>query len=137
MSDRTVLVIEDDDDCRDLLGEYITSKFHCSSLTAPGIIEAASLLRTKKFSLIVSEHEFFDPAITGDDLIRELQDTAESTPVIFYTKSEHVSETQLKRFHHPCSVVQKPWLGSLEKEISEFLHLPRPPRSELFMEKHF
>ena len=108
--DRSVLVIEDDEDSRTLISHLLSKKGY-SVTTAQDGIEALLHIGTKRFSLILSDVDL--PNLDGFKLIEMLNQKGMKTPVLFLTGKTSV-EDEMKGFQlGAVDYVKKP----IQKDI--------------------
>jgi CheY-like chemotaxis protein len=127
-----VLVVEDDDDIRRLLAEYLAEHSHVEVEPARDAIEALHQLSTHSYSVIVLD--IMMPKMSGVDLLTSLQAlrddpsvrTLESMPAVLIITSVsngEVSDTTLKeRFPGVVrGVFRKPLeLNALAEEVERY-----------------
>lgn len=114
-----VLVVDDDENSRDLLSEYLTLDGH-SVTTAADALEGIAEFEGKEFDLVITDRVM--PEISGDQLARHVKTSDRRVPVLMITGFAQIMASQGE---HPVGVdclVGKPFtLQELRNAIERLL----------------
>jgi DNA-binding response OmpR family regulator len=103
-----MLLVEDDDDTRDILAELLSEDFDV--VAASNGLEALDLARESSLDLIVTDETL--PGLTGTGLARTLKAEGHRTPILLVSGFRHGLDTSVVE-----GVLSKP--VSLEGLVSE------------------
>jgi DNA-binding response OmpR family regulator len=88
---KTILIIDDDPDLRDLLTEQFEINQQFSVLTAPAAAEGILLAKERRPDLVLLDLDL--PDINGHEVCRRLRQAGVSAPVIMLTAAEGEADT--------------------------------------------
>jgi CheY-like chemotaxis protein len=116
-----ILVVEDEAELRQAIGEIIGRGLSCTIESAGTIKDASLLLRNNKFDLIICDFQLAGE--TGADFLRLVTNEHIKLPFLFFT-SHNIEVSDFQNLDFPFFVIRKPYLDDLLKNVSEILAWP-------------
>ncbi len=118
MTGRKVLIVEDEADIRDVVGE-ILQLYGYSVSVAPDGLEGWKLAGSNTYDLIITDLGI--PGINGLDLVQKVRAASIATPVLIITGVIFENAEEETRAFKPCAVLLKPFkIEDLMNKIAAF-----------------
>lgn len=112
----TILIIDDEYDLGEILGDYLEDDFQCQVLSEPS--KALEKIKEEHFSLIISDLHM--PDVSGMDIIAKAKEHQPSTPIILLTGSSKDDPVVREALEAGASgVITKPFRSPAE--VIEYL----------------
>lgn len=114
-----ILVVDDDDDFRQLLGDVFKQSGY-EVTTVNSAVEALEVFSEKPFDAVVTDHNM--PEMTGEDLIKNLRDAEPNLPIILVSGYlnqdliQNLKNVNTEIFHKPLNVISL--LRKTEEKLS-------------------
>jgi DNA-binding response OmpR family regulator len=102
----TILIVEDDQNFRDLISEWLTLEKHTVMSCATGT-EALQRLKALAFDVVILDWNL--PDMLGLDILKEFRSSNAETPVIMLTGSSDRSDKERAIDAGASDFVQKPF----------------------------
>src|SRR5215470_9983031 len=101
----SVLIVDDEEPIRELLAECLRDKYRC--VTARSAAEAASLLSTYHFNLLLTDLEM--PGSSGFELCKQVKNLGGNTVVIVVSGMTHINYAIEAIKHGAFDYIAKPF----------------------------
>ncbi len=85
MTNAKILIVEDEQDTRQVLAEYISARIMCETFQAPNGYEAIELIKKSSFDLILLDIKM--PGINGMEVLEKVKEISPETEIIVITKA--------------------------------------------------
>jgi len=120
-----VLIVDDDEDNRFIVGNLMESRLHCDVVLVESVEDALTRYDSESFDLIVSDYSM--PRQTGLDFAKELSKRNCAIPFLIYSAHDF-SKWELHKLGLIAGIVPKPNIGDLFSIISALMEWPLKPR---------
>ncbi|GEM_PF-1042245 len=120
MSDKKVLVIDDEDFIRELVKDFLEmDEVQCSTADTPEM--ALTLVTQERFNLILLDRNL--GKIKAEDLIIKLKSEQPGVPILILTGDQHIDEKYIKEVKAE-GVIFKPFqIGEFLQTVKKYLEI--------------